>query len=92
MKAGKIDGLASDHSPCPPDMKELESGNFMKAWGGIAGPSLLCACHFYYKAAFTLLRRVLRTCPMQACAMTYHGRNGNGVQSCMQVSLQPVQQ
>ena len=37
VKAGKIDGLASDHSPCPPDMKELESGNFMKAWGGIAG-------------------------------------------------------
>ena len=41
VKAGKIDGLASDHSPCPPDMKELESGNFMKAWGGIAGQSLL---------------------------------------------------
>lgn len=37
VKAGKIDGVASDHSPCPPDMKELESGNFMKAWGGIAG-------------------------------------------------------
>lgn len=37
VQAGQIDGVASDHSPCPPDMKELETGNFMKAWGGIAG-------------------------------------------------------
>ena len=44
VKAGKIDGVASDHSPCPPDMKEMESGNFMKAWGGIAGVSLAVRC------------------------------------------------
>lgn len=31
---GEIDCLVSDHSPCPPDMKE---GNIMQAWGGIAG-------------------------------------------------------
>ena len=37
VQAGQIDGVASDHSPCPPDMKELETGNFLKAWGGIAG-------------------------------------------------------
>lgn len=29
--------LASDHSPAPPDIKQLESGNFFTAWGGIAG-------------------------------------------------------
>jgi dihydroorotase-like cyclic amidohydrolase len=34
---GNIDLIASDHSPAPPDMKELESGNFLKAWGGISG-------------------------------------------------------
>ncbi len=29
--------LASDHSPAPPERKQLESGDFFKAWGGIAG-------------------------------------------------------
>lgn len=33
--AGEIDLVASDHSPCPPDMKET-SGDFFSAWGGIA--------------------------------------------------------
>ncbi len=32
-----FDFIASDHSPAPPDIKELETGNFSKAWGGIAG-------------------------------------------------------
>jgi allantoinase len=31
---GAVDIVASDHSPAPPDMK---SGDFGKAWGGIAG-------------------------------------------------------
>jgi len=35
--AGKFDSLASDHSPAPPEMKALESGDFLAAWGGIAG-------------------------------------------------------
>jgi len=29
--------LASDHSPSTPERKQLESGDFFKAWGGIAG-------------------------------------------------------
>ena len=29
--------LASDHSPAPPGEKEMESGDFLKAWGGISG-------------------------------------------------------
>ena len=33
----EFDFLASDHSPAPPEMKELKSGNLFKAWGGIAG-------------------------------------------------------
>jgi allantoinase len=36
LRAGVIDFVATDHSPAPPDMKQLESGDFMKAWGGIA--------------------------------------------------------
>jgi allantoinase len=34
---GIIDFIATDHSPTLPFMKEIESGNFKKAWGGIAG-------------------------------------------------------
>ena len=36
LKEGVIDFVATDHSPALPAMKELESGNFMKAWGGIS--------------------------------------------------------
>lgn len=36
LKDGIIDFVATDHSPAPPDMKELISGDFMKAWGGIS--------------------------------------------------------
>jgi len=34
--AGTIDLIASDHSPCPPEMKLREEGDFLRAWGGIA--------------------------------------------------------
>jgi allantoinase len=34
LLTGAIDIVASDHSPAPPDMK---SGDFGRAWGGIAG-------------------------------------------------------
>ena len=37
LKDGTLDFLASDHSPAPPEVKQLESGDFSKAWGGIAG-------------------------------------------------------
>ena len=37
LKNGVIDFIVSDHSPCTPQLKNLESGNFDTAWGGIAG-------------------------------------------------------
>jgi allantoinase len=37
---GTLDLIASDHSPCPPEMKRLEDGLFDIAWGGIASLSL----------------------------------------------------
>lgn len=36
LKQGVIDFIASDHSPCPPEMKRLAEGDFQRAWGGIA--------------------------------------------------------
>lgn len=37
---GTIDLIVSDHSPCPGEMKLRETGDFMKAWGGIASLQL----------------------------------------------------
>jgi allantoinase len=36
-----LDFIASDHSPASPSIKEIETGNLMKAWGGIAGLQFL---------------------------------------------------
>ncbi|HXA78626.1 MAG TPA: allantoinase AllB [Candidatus Acidoferrales bacterium] len=40
LRDGVIDLVATDHSPCPPFMKQLETGNFKTAWGGIASLSI----------------------------------------------------
>jgi len=40
LREGIIDLVATDHSPCPPAMKELSEGHFRKAWGGIASLSV----------------------------------------------------
>ena len=37
---GAIDMIATDHSPCPPEMKKRETGRFDQAWGGIASLGL----------------------------------------------------
>jgi allantoinase len=37
---GAIDFVVSDHSPSPPAMKCLDTGDFFKAWGGIASLQL----------------------------------------------------
>jgi len=43
LEAGTLDLVASDHSPCPPAARALDTGDFFAAWGGIAslqlGPS-----------------------------------------------------
>ncbi len=41
LKSGVLDFITTDHSPAPPAIKELESGNLKKAWGGIAGLQFL---------------------------------------------------
>ena len=40
VASGLIDTIGSDHSPCPPELKQLDAGDFTKAWGGIAGLQL----------------------------------------------------
>jgi allantoinase len=36
LRSGDVDMIASDHSPCPPELKRMETGDFSKAWGGIS--------------------------------------------------------
>jgi len=36
LAEGLIDLVATDHSPAPPELKHLDDGDFVEAWGGIA--------------------------------------------------------
>jgi allantoinase len=40
LEAGVVSMVVSDHSPCTPALKRLDRGDFMGAWGGIAGLQL----------------------------------------------------
>jgi allantoinase len=40
LLTGALDCVVSDHSPCPPELKRLDSGDFADAWGGIASLQL----------------------------------------------------
>ena len=40
LRDGTIDMVVTDHSPCPPGMKGVGTGNFRDAWGGIASLSM----------------------------------------------------
>lgn len=46
-----IDLIATDHSPCPPPLKQLETGDFFKAWGGISSVSVALAAIWSKKRA-----------------------------------------
>jgi allantoinase len=43
LAEGVIDMIASDHSPCPPELKREDTGDFMAAWGGIASLEVMLA-------------------------------------------------
>lgn len=40
LQDGLIEMIVSDHSPCTPELKLLEEGDFLKAWGGISSLQL----------------------------------------------------
>ena len=40
LAAGVIDMVVSDHSPCTPALKRLDTGDFAAAWGGISSLQL----------------------------------------------------
>jgi allantoinase len=40
LRAGQIDCVVSDHSPCTAELKHADTGDFAEAWGGIASLQL----------------------------------------------------
>jgi allantoinase len=40
LRDGTVDFVTTDHSPCPPSMKNQKTGDFFDAWGGIASLQL----------------------------------------------------
>ncbi len=40
LRDGMLTMVVSDHSPCPPQLKCLNTGNFFEAWGGISSLQL----------------------------------------------------
>ncbi len=53
LQTGILDLIATDHSPAPPSLKEIKSGDFKEAWGGIAG------LQFLLSASYTALKNQL---------------------------------
>ncbi|UPK46989.1 allantoinase AllB [Paenibacillus pabuli] len=76
LAAGLIDVIASDHSPCPPSMKQSE--NFFEIWGGISGAQstlllMLEDGHLQRNIALPLLGRVLALQPAQRLGLESKG-------------------
>ncbi len=36
LREGELDLIVSDHSPCPPELKHQDTGDFAAAWSGVA--------------------------------------------------------
>jgi allantoinase len=82
LQEGIIDFVATDHSPSSPDMKEFESGNLMKAWGGIS--SLQLALPVLWTAArqrnipVTDMAKWLSTNPAKFSGLQLKGKIASG--------------
>lgn len=70
---GAIDLVASDHSPCPPEMKKLDGGDFFAAWGGIAslqwGLSIVWTAARDLQVTFDQLARWMSAAPARLAGL-----------------------
>jgi allantoinase len=75
---GLIEMVVSDHSPCPPEMKRRETGDFMRAWGGISSVQLRLPVMWTLArqrgASFNDLARWLSSAPAELAGL--RGRKG----------------
>lgn len=79
LKSGDIDMVVSDHSPCTPDLKCLDSGDFMEAWGGIS--SMQFGLSLFWTSAskkgFSLFDTVRLLCKEPAKLCRLDNQKGN---------------
>ncbi len=78
LLAGQIDIIASDHSPCPPAMKDLTNQHFFQAWGGINGGqftllALLTLCD-RYNVTYENVAKWLSDAPAKRFKLEKRGR------------------
>jgi len=75
---GVIDCVVSDHSPSPPDLKLRDTGDFAKAWGGIASLQLSLPVVWTHArergCGLTDLVRWMAEGPAQLASLTSKGR------------------
>lgn len=78
LAAGTLDFVASDHSPCTPALKALEVGDFVAAWGGVAGLQLALPVIWTEAAArgHTLVQLARWMCEGPARLAGFTGRKG----------------
>lgn len=78
---GAVEIIGSDHSPCPPEMKNRE--NFFEIWGGIAGIQSTLAVmieegHHLRGLSLASIARKLATRPAERFGMLRKGRIDKG--------------
>jgi allantoinase len=70
---GTIDMVVSDHSPSLPEMKCLDSGDFLRAWGGISslqlGLSAMWEKSIGHKLSLTRLLHCMTSAPARLAAL-----------------------
>lgn len=78
LRAGLIDTIGSDHSPAPPALKQLESGDLQRAWGGIASLQLALPAVWTEarRRGWSLADVVRLMAPRPAELVGLHGRKG----------------
>ncbi|HKG61946.1 MAG TPA: allantoinase AllB [Pyrinomonadaceae bacterium] len=79
LKDRTIGLIVSDHSPCPGEMKLRESGDFMKAWGGIASLQLRLPVVWTEarRRGFSLLDLTRWLCANPARQVSFEPRKGS---------------
>jgi allantoinase len=75
LASGELDTLGSDHSPAPPALKHLDTGDLRNAWGGIASLQLLLPLSWSVSTDHARLVRALTSRPAQLVGL--EGRKGS---------------
>ncbi|MCX5743534.1 MAG: allantoinase AllB [Proteobacteria bacterium] len=78
LAEGVLELVASDHSPCSPNLKALEHGDFVAAWGGVSGLQLALSVVWTeaHARGHTLVDVVRWMCERPAALAGFTGKKG----------------